>query len=142
MTRDLMKFYLVLMPLLAWSVCSFASERGNQHLLCLAETSDQELSAELQPSRDVFAMQYLNFENGHRIALQWLDQPNRLKTYVYDDSKKRLVLLNSQVYLLGEDLKGTAYCGQRIVDARSYSGAYEREVILQCEWLCGSGVQP
>jgi hypothetical protein len=117
------------------STGSWAGETNT--IVCGAETSDQELSVTLQPNSDVFDLQHMNFENGHRVSLQWLNNPGRLKTYVYDDSKKRLVVLNSQVYVLGL----VAECGQRVVDARTYSGEYERELTLQCEWSCSNGVQ-
>lgn len=131
MSRHFLIFYPLFFTLWGWAASSWAND---VQVVCLAETSDQELSATLQPSDDVFAMHHLNFENGHRVSLQWLDKPDRLKTYVYDDSKRRLVLLNSQVYLLSP----TSACGQRVVDARSYSGGYERELVLQCEWVCSS----
>ncbi|MDH4396868.1 MAG: hypothetical protein QE278_14415 [Limnobacter sp.] len=120
--------------LFGWSAVSWA---GDAHIVCRAETSSQEISLALQPGSDIFALQHMNFDNGHRVSLQLLQAPERLKTYVYDDSKNRLVLLNSQVYLLGK----APECGRREVDARTYSGGFERELILQCEWSCGNGVQ-
>lgn len=134
MTRKLLMFYPILLTLFGWSASSGAQAK---QIVCAAETSDQELSVTVQPTADVFAMQHMDFENGHRVSVQWLQKPDRLKTYVYNDLKNRLVLLNSQVYLLN---LGTS-CGQRVVDARSYSGEFERELVLQCEWTCGDEVQ-
>lgn len=134
MTRKLLMLYPIFLSLLGWSASSGAQA---MQVVCGAETSDQELSVTLQATTDVFAMQHMNFDNGHRVSVQWLQKPDRLKTYVYNDLKNRLVLLNSQVYLLNP----SAACGQRVVDARSYSGEFERELVLQCEWICGDEVQ-
>lgn len=134
MTRKPLMFYPIFIVLLGWAASSGAQAR---QIICAAETSDQELSVTVQPSGDVFAMQHMDFENGHRVSVQWLQNPDRLKTYVYNDLKNRLVLLNSQVY----PLNPAAACGQRAVDARSYSGEFERELVLQCEWTCGNEVQ-
>lgn len=144
--------YAVVIVLTGWSTGSWAADaaglsvdaeaRADALIVCVAETSDQELSVTLEPGMDVFAMQHLNFDNGHRVTLQWLQKPDRLKTYVYQDSKNRLVLINSQVYMLSDSLTNAGRCGQRMVDARTYSGEYEREVSLLCEWLCDSGAKP
>lgn len=85
----------------------------------------------ISPSKSPYDSTKIDFGNGFRFAGQVLENPYRLKTYTYFDSKDRYVLIHEAiVYLNGHS------CGKSLGENTIYSPRLENELSYNCKLKC------
>lgn len=85
----------------------------------------------ISPSKTPYFSTKIDFENGFRFAGQVLENPLRLKTYTYFDSKDRYVLIHEGIV----SLNGKS-CGRSLGENTVYSPRLENELSFSCELKC------
>ena len=109
---------------------AFAAE-----IRCEIKVSGTENAVQAAQSADPYEYKTLDLDGGYRFSMQYLASGNKLKTYVYHESKQRYVLIH-----LGEHVINADICegrSQGLGVNRIYSPKLERELIFQCAPVCG-----
>ena len=106
-------------------------QASSQVLRCHIESGGQTLSLELSPSRDVYDIRSLDFENGYRFSAIWLASQQQLKTYAHYSLRKKRVLVSQQVLSVP-----TTHCASPFAQQMVYAGTLERELHMACHTPC------
>jgi hypothetical protein len=85
----------------------------------------------ITPSKTPYDVTKIEFDNGFRFSGQVLENPQRLKTYTYFDSKDRYVLIHEGIVSLDEKS-----CGRSLGDNTVYSPRLEIELSYNCKLKC------
>lgn len=85
----------------------------------------------ISPSKTPYDVTKIDFENGFRFAGQVLEDPHRLKTYTYFDSKDRHVLIHESIVYLNDKS-----CGDSLGENTIYSPKLEIELSYKCTPKC------
>ena len=100
-----------------------------QEILCDTSSSNEQHQLILRKTDDIYSFSKYDFEDGYRIAAQYLSQPEKLKIYIYSNvSKNRYVLISSQEYLLDS----THLLNDSFGNYKFYADKLERELFLSC----------
>ena len=85
----------------------------------------------VKPNPDVYAVSKVEINGNFRFAAQYLPLLNLFKTYTYDHSKGRFVLLAEQEFTPTAD-----NCAKTLGVHRGYGSPNEREFSFQCQVVC------
>jgi hypothetical protein len=118
-----------------------------QETSCVIKVSGTENTVKLKTTQDPYALNTINLESGFRFSGQVLQdavtKQNKLKTFVYHESKKRYVLIQASENKLDEaNCAGAKSTTQEFGLQRVYSHEYEFELSYICKTTCTAGVTP
>lgn len=98
---------------------------------CSITVRSEPLALAISLSKTPYDLTKIDFDNGFRFAGQVLENPLRLKTYTYFDSKDRYVLIHESIVPLNVES-----CGKPIGDNTVYSPRLENELSFSCQLKC------
>jgi len=98
---------------------------------CTIVVRSEPQSLPINPSKTPYESTRIDFDNGFRFTGQVLENPLRLKTYTYFDSKDRYVLIHAGIVSLNEKS-----CGKSLGENTVYSPRLENELSYNCKLKC------
>ena len=119
---------LLLACLLSLSV----SRAWGAEINCEVDYGNQLQQMVVAPGNDPYEMQQLDPGGGFRFSAQYLLPASKLKTYVYQESKARMVLIHAAEYPLPDCHADAPVTGLN----RVYSPQLERELLFRCWQDC------
>ena len=124
----LMRLARYLLPAI-FSITSAVVEAANVECTVVVRSEPHKIL--ITPSKNPYEVTKIDFDNGFRFAGQVLQEPLKLKTYTYFDSKDRYVLIHLNI----ESLVGKS-CESRLGENSVYSPRLENELSYQCQLKC------
>ncbi|NOT68690.1 MAG: hypothetical protein HOP04_10300 [Methylophilaceae bacterium] len=120
-----------IMPLILWAtpVLACANE-----VICDIEYAGSVTSIKPEANNDPYQFTNIDLQGGFRFSAQLLPELNKLKTYVYHQSKNRYVLIQAAEY--GIEQKACLESEHRFGLNKVYSAQLERELLFQCRLSC------
>lgn len=118
---------MVFCPAIGWA----------NEVVCDIEYASQVTPVRLEPVRDPYQLTHVDLRGNFRFSAQYLETANKLKTYVYHQSKGRYVLAHAAEYPL---LKNHCTPPDGTFGlSRVYDPGLERELQYQCRQVCRDG---
>lgn len=101
-------------------------------VICKIDYAGATSQLQIEPSDDPYRFASIEPGGNFRFSAQLLAGAKKLKTYVYHDSKDRLVLVHAAEYPLGNGVCQPSPTGLN----RVYSSGLERELTFRCRQAC------
>lgn len=120
---------IILLILLALPVLACADE-----VICDIEYAGSVTSIKPQANNDPYQFTTIDLQGGFRFSAQLLPALNKLKTYVYHQSKIKYVLIQAAEYAVEQ--KACLGSEHRFGLNKVYSAQLERELLYQCRLSC------
>lgn len=112
-------------------VITIASNSYGKPIECDIDVSDSQYKLAIKPSTDVYDFFKIDTAGDFRFMAQYLPELDKLKTYVYHNSKNRFVLISTQEFFVNHNV-----CIKDFGQTRIYASSYEREFFFKCSQLC------
>lgn len=117
--------------LLGTAILSVATLAQSAPVDCTIVVRSEPRSVSIKASQTPYEFTTVDFDNGFRFSGQVLEQPPRLKTYTYFDSKDRYVLIHQNNIALTD-----MACGKPLGKNIVYSPRLELELSYACQLRC------
>ncbi len=120
---------IIFVAMIFFSTLATANE-----VLCDIEYASQVTTVKLEPVQDPYQLTKIDLRGEYRFTAQFLQPVNKLKTYVYYESKDRYVLIHAAEYAAAESKCAPPH--NQFGLNRVYDSYLERELIFQCRLAC------